>query len=131
SVLRAAVMGGIALVALATGRARTALPVLGGAVLILVIASPPLARDPGFALSVLATLGLVLLAPGWAARLRRRGVPSGIAEALVVPATAAMTTAPVIAALSGGVSLVSIPANRLAAPAGGPPTALGVLAALI
>jgi competence protein ComEC len=131
SVLRAAVMGGIALLALATGRARTALPALGAAVLGLVIASPPLARDPGFALSVLATLGLLLLAPGWAARLRRRGVPPGIAEALVVPAAAAVTTAPVIAALSGSISLVSIPANLLAAPAVAPATVLGVLAALV
>lgn len=131
SVLRAAVMGGIALLALATGRTRTALPALGGAVLILVLASPPLARDPGFALSVLATLGLLLLAPGWSARLRRRGVPAGVAEALVVPVAAALTTAPVVAALSGGVSLVSIPANLVAAPAVAPATVLGVLAAVV
>lgn len=131
SVLRAAVMGGIALLALATGRARTALPALGGTVLILVLVSPPLARDPGFALSVLATLGLLLLAPAWTARLRARGVPRGVAEALVVPAAAAATTAPVIAALSGGISLVSIPANLLAAPAVAPATVLGVIAALV
>ena len=131
SVLRAAVMGGIALLALATGRARTALPALGATVLILVLAVPPLARDPGFALSVLATLGLLVLAPGWAARLRARGMPRGVAEALVVPAAAAVTTAPVLAALSGGVSLVSIPANLLVAPAVAPATVLGVLAAVV
>ena len=60
-----------------------------------------------------------MLAPGWAARLRAPRVPRGVAEALAVPAAAALATAPVIAALSGGVSLVTVPANLLAAPGGG------------
>ena len=55
SVLRAAVMGGIGLLALASGRPRAALPALGAAVLGLVLIAPPLAARPGFALSVLAT----------------------------------------------------------------------------
>ncbi|HST67314.1 MAG TPA: ComEC/Rec2 family competence protein [Mycobacteriales bacterium] len=131
SVLRAAVMGALALVALATGRPRSALPALGGTVLILMFASPPLARDPGFALSVLATAGLILLGPGWAAALRARRVPPGLAEALAVPAAATVATAPVIAAISGTVSLVSIPANLLAEPAVAPATVLGVLAAVV
>ena len=131
SVLRAAVMGGIALLALASGRPRSALPALGAAVLVLVVVSPPLARDPGFALSVLATAGLVVLGPGWAARLRARRVPAGVAEALAVPAAATVATAPVVAAISGTVSLVSIPANLLAAPAVAPATVLGVLAAVV
>lgn len=131
SVLRAAVMGGIALIALASGRPRTALPALGAAVLVLVFVSPSLARDPGFALSVLATAGLVLLGPGWAAWLRSRRVPPGAAEALAVPAAATVATAPVVAAISGTVSLVSIPANLLAAPAVAPATVLGVLAAVV
>jgi competence protein ComEC len=131
SVLRAALMGGLALVALATGRPRAALPALGATVLALVLISPPLARDPGFALSVLATLGLLVLAPGWAARLRARRVPRGVAEALAVPAAASLCTAPVVAMISGQVSLVCIPANLLAAPAVAPATVLGVLAALV
>lgn len=131
SVLRAAVMGAIGLLAFASGRARSALPALGAAVLLLVLVSPPLARDPGFALSVLATLGLVLLAPGWAVSLRERRVPPGVAEALAVPAAATLTTAPVVAAISGSISLVSIPANLLAAPAVAPATVLGVLAAVV
>jgi competence protein ComEC len=131
SVLRAAVMGAIALLALASGRPRSALPALGAAVLILVFVSPPLARDPGFALSVLATAGLILLGPGWAASLRARRVPPGVAEALAVPAAATVATAPVVAAISGTVSIVSIPANLLAEPAVAPATVLGVLAALV
>jgi competence protein ComEC len=131
SVLRAAVMGGIALIALASGRPRSAIPGLSAAVLILMLTAPSLAREPGFALSVLATAALLLLAPSWARWLRRRGVPGGVAEALAVPAAAHLVTAPVIAALSGTVSLVAIPANLLAAPAVAPATVLGVLAAVV
>jgi DNA invertase Pin-like site-specific DNA recombinase len=76
SVLRAAVMGGIVLLALGAGRGRSAVPALAAAVLGLLFVDPALAADPGFALSVLATAALVLVAPGWTAGLRRRGVPT-------------------------------------------------------
>jgi competence protein ComEC len=129
SVLRAAVMGGVALLALLVGRRRSALPALSVAVLALLLIDPGLGVEPGFALSVLATGGLVLLAPGWAAALRSRRVPAGVAEAIAVPAAAHTVTAPVVAALSGHVSLVAVAANLLAAPAVAPATVLGVLAA--
>lgn len=64
SVLRAAVMGLLAVVGLLTGRRRSALSSVCAAVLILVLLDPTLARDAGFALSVLATGGLLVLAPG-------------------------------------------------------------------
>jgi len=131
SVLRAAVMGGIALLALAAGRPRAALPALAAAVFGLVLTAPALAREPGFALSVAATAALLLVAPGWAARLRRRGVPLGVAEALSVSAAAHLATAPLVAALSGQVSLVAVAANLLAVPAVAPATVCGVLAAAV
>jgi competence protein ComEC len=131
SVLRAAAMGGVALLALALGRGRSAVPALAAAVLGLLFADPALAVDPGFALSVLATAALVLVAPGWAAGLRRRGVPPGVAEAVAVPAAACVATTPVVAGLSGGVSLVAVVANLLAVPAVAPATVLGVIAALV
>jgi len=90
-----------------------------------------LATDPGFGLSVLATAALVLVVPGWVARLRRYGVPPGVAEALAVPAAACLVTAPLVAGLSGGVSLVAVAANLLAAPAVAPATVLGVTAAVL
>lgn len=131
SVLRAAVMGGVALLALVLGRRRSAVPALCAAVLALLVIDPALGTHPGFALSVLATGALVLLAPGWAAALRGHGVPPGIAEALAIPAAAHMITAPVVAGLSGQVSLVAIVTNLLAAPAVAPATVLGVLAAVL
>lgn len=130
SVLRAAVMGAIALAALAAGRLRQGVPALATAVLVLVLVAPDLARSAGFALSVLATGGLLVVAPRWIAGLHRRGVPAGLAGAIAVPAAACLTTAPVIAALGGRVSLVGVPANLLAAPAVAPATVLGVLATL-
>jgi len=131
SVLRAAVMGGITLLALVLGRGRSALPALSAAVVGLLVIDPALGADPGFALSVLATGALVLVAPGWAAGLRAHGVPVGLAEALAVPSAAHLVTAPVVAGLSGEVSLVAVPANLLAVPAVAPATVLGVLAAVL
>jgi competence protein ComEC len=131
SVLRAAVMGLIAVLALGIRRPRAALPALGGAVLLLVLADPALARSPGFALSVLATGGLLLIAPSWRDALRRRGIPGGVAEALAVPAAAQAACAPVIAAISSSVSLTAVPANLLAVPVVAPATITGVLAAVV
>ncbi|WDZ88226.1 ComEC/Rec2 family competence protein [Micromonospora cathayae] len=131
SVVRAATMGAIGLAALAAGRPRAALPALAAAVTVLVLVDPELAGDPGFALSVLATGGLLLLAPRWRDGLRRRGVPVGLAEALAVPAAAQLACAPVVAGLSGTVSLVAVPANLLVVPAVAPATVLGVVAAVL
>ena len=131
SVLRAAVMGTVGLLALVTGRRKQALPALGGAVLVVLTVRPALAVDAGFALSVLATGALVLLAPPWVLALRRRGVPTGVAELLAVSAAAYVVTAPVIAGLSGQLSLVAVLANLLAAPAVGVATVLGVAATVV
>ncbi|PWR17358.1 competence protein ComEC [Micromonospora sicca] len=131
SVVRAATMGAIGLAALAAGRPRAALPALCTAVAVLVLVDPELAGDAGFTLSVCATAGLLLLAPGWRDALRRRGVPVGLAEALAVPAAAQLTCGPVVAGISGTVSLVAVPANLLAVPAIAPATVLGVAAAVV
>ena len=131
SVVRAATMGAIGLAALALGRPRAALPALAAGITVLVVVDPALAADAGFALSVLATSGLLLLAPGWRDALRRRGVPAGLAEALVIPAAAQVACGPVVAAIAANVSLVAVPANLLAVPAIAPATVLGVIAAVL
>jgi competence protein ComEC len=131
SVVRAAAMGAVTLLALASGRPRAALPALSTAVCVLVLLDPGLARDPGFALSVAATAGIVLLAPGWSQQLRQRGCWAVLADALAVSGAAGIVTAPIVAGLSGTVSLVSLPANLLAAPAVPAATVLGLLATLV
>ncbi len=130
SVLRAAVMGAVALLALGTGGRRQAVPSLSAAVLLLVLVSPDLAASPGFALSVLATAGLLVLGAPWREVLARR-LPQWLAAALAVPAAAQVACGPVIVAISGTLGLLAVPANLLAAPAVAPATVLGVAAAVL
>jgi competence protein ComEC len=131
SVLRAAVMGGLALLALVLGRERSLLPALAWSVVVLVPIDPALGLNAGFALSVLATGALVLVAPQWATWLRERRVPPGIAEAVAAPLAAHLVTAPVIAGLSGEVSVVAVVANLVAEPVVAPATVVGVLATVV
>lgn len=131
SVLRAAVMGGVGLLALSTGRPRRGLPPLFAAVLLLVYAQPELARSYAFALSVLATFGLLVLAPPWRDRMVARGVPRLLAESIAVPAAAQVMCGPVIAMLAARVNLVGVAANLAAAPAVAPVTVLGVLVTVV
>jgi competence protein ComEC len=131
SVVRAAAMGAITLLALASGRSRAAIPALAAAVSVLLLLDPRLADDAGFALSVVATAAIVLLAPGWSRRLRARGCWPVLADALAVSAAAGLATAPLVAGIDGTVSLVSLLANLLAAPAVAPLTVLGLAAAVV
>jgi competence protein ComEC len=128
SVLRAAAMGLVAVLALATGRRRRALPALCAAVLCLIYVDPTLSRSVGFALSVVATGALLVLAPPLRTRMATR-MPGWLADALAVPTAATIACAPLIASISGQVSLASIPANLLAEPAVAPATILGVVTA--
>ncbi|MFI9564198.1 ComEC/Rec2 family competence protein [Streptomyces rishiriensis] len=128
SVLRAAACGAIVLFALATGRRRSLIPALATAVLLLVLYDPWLARSYGFLLSVLATGALLTLAPRWCASLRRRRVPSRLAEALAAAGAAQAVCAPVVAVLSARVSLVAVPCNLLVEFAVAPATVLGFAA---
>ncbi|HYN72727.1 MAG TPA: DNA internalization-related competence protein ComEC/Rec2, partial [Nakamurella sp.] len=130
SVLRAAVMGGIALLALLTGRTRSCVPALATAVILLLFVDPQLAVSAGFALSVLATGGLILLAPAWSSALQRSGVPRGWADLLVVPIAAQVVTMPIIVGISGSVSVVGVLANLIVAPVVAPALIVGVLCAL-
>lgn len=130
SVVRAALMAMIGLAALANGRPRRALPALAATCLVLLMWNSDLASDAGFAMSVAATAALLIVAPGWAEALRRRRVPGPVADAVAVAAAAHAATLPMIAAISGQVSLVSVPANVLAEPAVLPATVLGFFAAL-
>ncbi|MUM16130.1 ComEC family competence protein [Mycobacterium sp. CBMA271] len=129
SVLRAAVMGAIGLLAVLTSRRRQAVPALAATVLVLLAVSPGLAVDIGFALSATATAALVVLAPRWSARLCARGWPKPFADALCIAAAAQLVTAPLIAAISGSVSVASVAANLVAGLVIAPITILGTAAA--
>ena len=130
SVLRAAAMAAVLLIAYATKRRSDSLPALGFAIAAVVIGDPWQGRDPGFALSVLATAGLLLLAPKIITKLDGY-LPNFMAQAIAPPIAALVFCAPVIIAISGYLSPMSIFANLLAAPAVAPITVVGFVAALI
>ncbi|WP_431949536.1 ComEC/Rec2 family competence protein [Nocardia lijiangensis] len=129
SVLRAAAMGAVTLLALVTGRRKQALPALCAAVIGLLLVWPELAVNAGFALSVLATAGLILLAPSWADWLRAHGWWRLPAEVVAVSAAAFAVTVPIMVAMTGRVSVVAILANVLVAPVIAPLTVVGALGA--
>jgi len=130
SVLRAAAMAAVLLISYGTRRGADSLPALGFAIALVVVGDPWQAREPGFALSVLATAGLLLYAPR-VTNFFARSVPKLLAQAAAPPIAAMVFCAPVIVALSGFLSPASLFANLFAAPAVAPITITGFIAALI
>ena len=130
SVVRAAAMGTVGLLAMGHNGRHRALRGLGASVVGLLLVDPGLARSMGFALSVVATAGILLLGPPWRDALAR-WLPRWAAEAIAVPAAAQLACTPLIAAISAQVSLVAVVANLLAEPAVAPATVLGLLGGLL
>jgi len=128
SVLRAAAMAAVLLTAQLGKRGSDSLPALGFAICAVVLGDPWQSRDAGFALSVLATAGLLLLAPRIQERLPAH---KKLAGALAPPIAAMVFCSPILVSLSGYLSPMSIVANLLAAPAVAPITVLGFIAALV
>ena len=136
SVMRAAAMGAVGVLALSRARASAGLPALGGTVVALLLIDPWLARSYGFVLSTLATLGLILFARPWGRAIvrclpGRARLPPVVGDALAIPVAAQVMTAPVVVLLQGSVSTVGIVANVLAAPLVAPATLGGAASALV
>jgi competence protein ComEC len=131
SVLRAAVMGAIGLLGVLAHRRRHAMPALAATVITLLIAAPEISVDLGFALSVSATTALIVIAPLWSARLVAAGWPKPLADVVCVSTAAQLVTAPLVAAISGRVSLVSIGANVAVSVVIPPITVAGTAAAAL
>lgn len=127
SVLRAALMGGIAVAALAAGRSGRGLSFLCLAVTGLLLVDPGLGSSFGFLLSVLATLGIIVLGRPIIDRIPPR-VPRWAAAALAVPLSAQLLCGPVIVLLQPSFSTYSLPANVAAAPLVAPVTLLATAA---
>jgi hypothetical protein len=79
-----------------------------------VLVDPWLARSVGFALSVSATAGILLLANRWARAMSR--IPRRLALVVTVPLAAQVACTPVLMATFGQFSVASVPANILVAP---------------
>ena len=133
SVVRAAVMGLVGLFALSTSRHRAGIPALAGAIVALLVWDPWLSRSYGFALSSIATLGLLVLARPWGRVISRKlpGPLKPLGPVLAIPVAAQAVCAPVVVPLQGSVSVVAVLANLLAAPFVAPTTVVGVVVALV
>ncbi|WP_306231394.1 ComEC/Rec2 family competence protein [Agrococcus beijingensis] len=129
SVVRAATMAAIALIGIVTGRKAGAVALLALAVLVVLATQPHLATSAGFALSALATCGLIVHARPIAAALSRL-LPMPIAALIAVPAAAQLWCLPVLVGLDAQVSVVSVLANLLAGPAAPIVTVVGLVACL-
>ncbi|MFF2841663.1 ComEC/Rec2 family competence protein [Paenarthrobacter sp. NPDC057981] len=127
SVLRAAVMGAVGLAALAGGLRGRSLTFLCVATAVLLLIDPAMAGNVGFLLSVLATLGIVLLARRIASWIPAR-VPRWIAAGVAVPLSAQLLCGPVIVALQPQFTPYSFLANVVAGPLVAPVTILGTIA---
>ncbi|HET8561825.1 MAG TPA: ComEC/Rec2 family competence protein [Marmoricola sp.] len=130
SVVRAAAMGSVALLGMGSNGRERGTRALGVAVFLLLLVDPELAWSTGFALSACATAGILFLAPPWRDALAG-WLPRWLAEAVAVPMAAQLACTPLVAAISGQVSLVAVVANLLAAPPVGPATVLGLLGGLV
>lgn len=130
SVLRAATMGAVMLLGVAAGRRSASLPALCVGVIVLLLVDPWQSRDYGFALSVLATAGILLGAAPLTAVLSRR-LPRVLAAGVALPLVAQLACAPVLVLLQPVVGIWSVAANVIAAPPVPVATVCGILAALV
>lgn len=129
SVVRAAWMGGVVVVALAWGRPAQALPALASAVIGLLFVDPFLALSYGFVLSVLATAAIALWAPILATFLCRFLTPR-LARIVAVPLAAQVACTPVIVLLNPGLGPYAVPANLVAVPCAAATTIIGLMGVL-
>jgi competence protein ComEC len=130
SVLRSAVMAALVLGTMAAGRPVNGLPVVGVTVVALLAFDPWLAVDYGFALSVLATAGLMTLTGPIARRLENL-LPRWLALLVAVPLAAQLACQPVLILLAPSLPLYGVLANALAEPASPIATVLGLVACIL
>ncbi|MBI4065968.1 ComEC/Rec2 family competence protein [Candidatus Kaiserbacteria bacterium] len=113
--IRAALMALIALYARATGKTYAAGRALLFVILLMLVWNPLyLVFDPGFGLSVVATAGLIWLAPLvelWLVRIKNEFLRNAVATTL----SAQIAVLPLLLYQTGNLSLVAIPANVVVA----------------
>ncbi|PWH12709.1 MAG: hypothetical protein DDG60_11850 [Anaerolineae bacterium] len=141
SVVRAAMMGSLALLARQVGRRGLALNTLFFTAFLMTLWNPFTPWDIGFQLSFMATLGLILYAQPWQDATRTfllRFLPNDVVQAVLGPFSdyflltfaAQLTTLPITVYHFGRLSLISFVVNPFVLPAQPPIMILGGLAAL-
>lgn len=114
SVTRALAMAALVGFAANRGSPRTAIDVLPAAVVLLLLYDPLLGFALGFQLSVLATLGLMIISPRLYDMLRG---PTLLRAGIAATAGAQLAVTPLLLMSFGSVSVLAVPANLLAGPA--------------
>ena len=141
SVVRAAIMGSLGILARQIGRRTFALGALATSAALMTAVSPGALWDSGFQLSFAATFGLVVYADPMQAWVERRLTPSlggarsrsvalGLSAYLLLTLAAQMTTLPLILLTFGRLSLASMFVNPLILPAQPMVMVLGAAATL-
>jgi competence protein ComEC len=130
SVLRASVMVAVVLIGFLLGRRVPPLEALSLAVVLLLVYQPSLSLDFGFALSALATWGLLVLAPKFVEVLQRK-MPLWLAVVVSVSLSAQIACLPVLLLLQPSIPVYSIFANVMAEPLVAPITVIGLIACLV
>ncbi|HUQ77966.1 MAG TPA: ComEC/Rec2 family competence protein [Patescibacteria group bacterium] len=133
SVVRAAAMAGVVLLARETGRAGRAAAALGWAAAILLIVEPALVLDAGFQLSTLATAGILAWADPLARRLRSVAggrLPGWLAKSLAVSLAAQAVTLPIVLVTFGRLAIISPAINLAIVPLVAPAMAAALVALL-
>jgi len=130
SVLRASVMVAAVLIGYLLGRRVPPLEALSLAVVLLLVFQPSLSMDFGFALSALATWGLLVLAPKLVEVLHRK-MPLWLAVVVSVSLSAQIACLPVLLLLQPSIPVYSIFANVMAEPLVAPITVIGLIACLV
>jgi competence protein ComEC len=119
SILRAAVMASVVLLARESGRRGSATAALSLTVAGMALLDPAAISDVGFQLSAAATAGLLVWgtrARDWMERRLPRRTPGWLIESLAVSTAAQAATLPLVLLQFGSLSLVSPLANLLIAP---------------
>ncbi len=127
AVVRAAIMGGMAILAAQLGRRAYGLTTLAFCIWLMTLWNPQVLWDVGFQLSAAATAGLVLFGDSLTTGLRNllkkgfaentaRQITGVLAEPVVIGLAAQITTTPLILVHFGRLSLIALLANILVVP---------------
>ena len=145
SVLRAAIMGSVGLVAVASARWTDIIASLSAAIIALMVLSPGMAISYAFVLSAAATAGIVVVLPWWSkavlARIplipwlpvheRPTQLQAMVVRMVLVAIAADLVTIPIIVHMTGKVSLVAVVCNLAVTAVVPVITVLGLMAALL
>ena len=145
SVLRAAIMGSVGLVAVASARWTDIIASLSAAIIVLMVLSPGMAISYAFVLSVAATTGIVVVLPWWSKAMLTRmplipwlpvhdrptQLQAMVVRMVLVAIAADLVTIPIIVHMTGKVSLVAVVCNLAVTAVVPVITVLGLMAALL